>query len=867
MATLYLIDGNSLLFRAYYATAYSGRLMQNSKGLYTNAIYGFVNMMQKLINEGMDNVFVSFDAGKQTFRHQMYDEYKAGRKHMPEEFAMQLPYIRQYLDIVKICHYECLDFEGDDLIATVAKLAYDDYDDIRVITGDHDLLQLVDKKIKVMLTKKGIGELDEMNVDNFFEKNGFYPNQVTDYKGIAGDSSDHLLGVPGVGDKTAKKLLDQYGSLEGILGHLELLKGKQKELFTQYADQAKMCQYLATLRKDALSSLDGFDLKRGTPDQKELLDFLAEMEFKSLANRLTNSDAKEHKVVEINQIDLGDKWVVFPVISTLNEYNGQVLGVGIKNKAGSHFYTIEEIKANTSLLKDLADASIEKMTHDGKTTMISLARQGITLRGITEDSLLAAYLVNPSFADLDVTMCANHLSVPFSALHREEIFMGSKKGEYSLDDIKTYALAVVDSYGALIQTLNQALQEEGAMKLYQLEKELSQVLAAMEWTGLKVDLEKLESVGQELREKANELEKEIYNLAGCEFNIASPKQLSEVLFEKLGLPHGKKNKTGSFKTDVNVLQKLAEYYPICAKILEYRGKEKLVQTYVEGIKSFSDVHDFIHPLYRQALTTTGRLSSVDPNIQNMPARTEEGQVIREVFVSRFPEGKIIDCDYSQIELRILAHLSEDPKMLEAFNSGTDFHASTASQIFDIPLEEVTKDMRRKAKIVNFGVIYGISSWGLSDRLGMSNEEASEFINKYWANFAVAKRYLDGLVTTAQEKGYSETMLGRRRYIPKLTSSNHALQQFGERTAMNTPIQGSAADFIKVAMNKVQALLKEGHYKTVMIAQVHDELVFDSPKEEAEIVMPLIKNCMENAMPLKVKMAAESAIGANWLEAK
>lgn len=868
--TITLIDGNSLMFRSYYATAYRGILMQTRNGLYTNALYGFCNMFITLMDD-LDYAFVAFDAGKQTFRHQEYKEYKAKRKELPEELRVQIPYIKKYLDIMKIYRDERLDYEADDLIACVANKMYNDFDEIRIITGDKDLLQLVNDKISVYLTKKGVGELDEYNKENFYEKAGFHPEQTVDFKGLVGDASDNLPGIKGIGEKTAIKLLKEYPTLEDIIANADKLPGKTGTLIKENKDEGLKCKYLATLICDIDLDITPEDLKVEEYDYQELVNFFQEMEFNSFLKRLPQKKSKKPFIKpEIikgdSKLDLNeDSYLVAEVFGD-NYFRGEFLGFGLISETKRYFFTKDAVLSNQDLKAYLEDPKYAKKTFDYKKLYFVLKRNGIDLKGVSLDLMLAAYLINPAYGSDDIKITADNFlnnDLPFY----ENIYGANKK--MAIPDFQVYTKYSIQKCEVIKELENNVwdtLKEQNLVSLYEIEQELSEVLAEMELNGLPVDLKHLENIGTELSVKAEEIAAEIYQIAGEEFNINSPKQLGEILFEKLHLPHGKRTKTG-YSTSVDVLEKLAADYPIARLVLDYRGYNKLVTTYVNGLKDAVDEKSYLHPIYKQALTQTGRLSSVEPNIQNIPIRTEEGQMIREIFISRFSDGYILTADYSQIELRILAHLSGDAKMIEAFNHAVDFHKQTAGLIYEVDAEAVTKEMRHTAKAINFGIIYGMSAWGLSESLGISPLEANIYINKYFDTYREVKRFLDETVANAKRDGYTKTVLNRRRYIPEINSTNKNLSNFGERTAMNAPMQGSAADIIKIAMVNIRRRIKKAGLKALLIAQVHDELVFDCPKDEVNILKDLVKEEMESAYSLKVKLTVEVGIGKNWAEAK
>ncbi len=872
MKKIILIDGNSLMFRSYYATSYqgTGNMMRNKEGIYTNAVFGFCNMVNKLVTDATEYAFVAFDAGKQTFRHQQYDDYKGGRKPLPDELRMQIPFIKEYLDVIKVKRLESLNYEADDLIATVATKFKEEFNEVLIITGDKDLLQLVSDNITVGLTKKGITELDLYTKDNFYEKMGYLPSQVIEYKGICGDSSDNLPGIKGVGDKTTIKLLNDYQNIEGILNNLEKLTPKVKNLFSENKEIALKCRFLATLKKDADIDVELDDLKKGQTDIQELINFYKKMEFTSFLKKLSSKkmdfEIKVDSGLEVSKDFSKLNGLGFIIMESFGKssYNAEFLGIAIINDENKYFIVEEDLK-DSDVKRYLESKENIKITFDYKGISLMLRKYGIVFDGVAFDLLINTYLLNPLNASEDFkkvidTICDN--DIPY---YDNVYGANSKMSIPSKEVYVNYAFhkckALQDNYLEVIKDI----KFNNLDYLSNVETKLSKVLADMEYDGLLIDLLRLDKIGEDLTLKAREYEESIYEIAGEVFNINSVKKLGEILFEKLKLPHGKKNKTG-YSTSQEVLEKLASDYKIAREILKYRGVTKLISTYVNGLKEVC-YDGYIHPIYKQALTVTGRLSSIEPNIQNMPIRTEEGQVIRQIFISRFKGGQIVSADYSQIELRVLAHMANDEKMISAFNSGIDFHTQTASEIYEVSLEEVTKDMRRNAKAINFGIIYGMSAWGLSEQLGISPLEANVFINKYFLKFSNAKKCLDDFVAKAYELGYSQTLYGRKRFISELSSSNYNLKSFGERTAMNSPIQGTAADIIKIAMISVYEKMKERNMKSKLIAQVHDELVLDCPADEVIEVKELLAKTMVEAVNLRVKLEAAVESGDNWFTAK
>jgi len=881
MSKILLIDGNSLMFRAYYATAYTGNLMQNKSGLYTNAIFGFCNMIHKLVNEDVDKVFVAFDAGKQTFRHKQFDEYKGGRKPMPDEFKVQIPYIKQFLDIMNIKHFESLDYEADDLVAAYAVLSNTEENQIKVVSGDKDLLQLAKGNITVALTKKGITELDEYTESNFKEKMGFYSYQVPDYKGLVGDSSDNLPGIKGIGEKTALKLLEQFDTLENIIASVNELKGKVQSSILENQEMGLTCKKLATLKSDFTVPYSLEEINKQQPNYTELVEFFKMLDFNSFLKKIekemisnTNQNKKEKEEVIEEKLDIkiadknfnfsefSDSYIILETVKE-NYYNDDFIGISIlsndlKNQV---FVPFEVIKENESL-KTYLESDYSKKTFDYKKLYVSLKKQNITITNVTFDALLATYLINPSYVNEDLKIVLEHF-IDTTLSYDENIY--GKGAKIIIPEMSIVASHSINKCLALHHSINEILniiKENNQEQLLNIELSLSSILGDMELNGLKVDGKVLKQIGEELTIKQKEVEEKIYEIAGEKFNINSVKQLGEVLFEKLSLPSGKKNKTG-YSTSVEVLEKLAPNFEIARLVLEYRAVSKIISTYVNGLFDLMNANEFIHPLYKQALTQTGRLSSVNPNIQNMPIRTEMGQVIRKAFISRFENGKIMSCDYSQIELRVLAHMSDDEPMINSFNSSEDFHTNTASWLYEVDPKDVTKDMRRTAKAINFGIVYGMSAWGLSESINITPFEANMYIMKYFNTHHKVRQFLDDIIIDAKNNGYTKTLFNRLRYIPELLSSNKNLASFGERTAMNAPIQGTAADIIKMAMVKVSEAMKG--MKSILIAQVHDELLFDVYPGELEDLEKIVKEAMENVVELKVPLIVESGVGNNWLE--
>ena len=873
MKKIIILDGNSVMFRAYYATAYTGNLMQARSGLYTNAIYGFVNMIQHILQtEDMTNIFVAFDKGKKTLRHQTYSEYKSGRSATPEEFLMQIPYIKEYLDVLGIKHLELDDYEADDIVGSMAYLAKDKFDEVMVISGDKDLLQLAKGNIHVYLTKKGLTDLECYTEENFKSLMGIESSQMVDYKGLIGDNSDNLPGVPGVGPKTAAKLLDQYGSLEGIINNLDNLSGKLKENISTYKEQALRSKTLATLYLDVDLEYSVEDTLYVEPSKLELRKFYEKVEFKSFIKKLgeieeeaTKSSANVSLEYYYNNIDLliedlrnVDECYFDVEVAKENYHKESVLGISVVVNNHGHFIEQDNI-FNDVLIEELSKKKL--YTIDVKKSYVSLKRLGINLNNFVFDLGLAAYIVNPSYAASDIKSIYSHF-IETNLSFSEEVY--GKNTKFMIPNLEVYGKYSIDKVGyikACKKEIDSVLTAEQNKLLYEVEIPLALVLGDMELSGFRVSKNRLNEIGEFVLSEINHLEKEIYELCGFEFNIASPKQLGEVLFEKLALAKGKKNKTG-YVTNAETLEKLALIHPVPKKVLEYRKYSKLYSTYVVGLLEEIYEDEKVHTIFKQSVTLTGRLSSVEPNIQNIPIRTEDGRLIRSAFIPS-DDSILVSADYSQIELRILAHVSKCKHMIEAFNNGEDLHASTAAKIYNINMSDVTKDQRRIAKAVNFGIVYGMSPWGLAEELNISTFEANDFINRYFMIYPEVKAYLDNVVKETKEIGYTETIFGRRRYMPEINSSNGALRQFAERTAKNAPIQGAAADVIKLAMVAVDKKFKELGLKSKLIAQVHDELVVDTINSEVEIVKKLLKEIMEGVVKLDVLLEAELSWGTNW----
>jgi len=889
MEKLVLIDGNSIAYRAFFALP----LLSNSQGLHTNAAYGFTNMLLRLIEEEKPTHFlVAFDSGKTTFRHEQYAEYKGGREKTPPELSEQFPLIRELVSAFSIVPYELDGYEADDIIGTISRRAEQEGKQVLVVTGDKDMLQLVSDKVTVALTRKGISEVEKYGPEEIREKYGLSPQQIIDLKGLMGDASDNIPGVPGIGEKTGLKLLHEFGSVEEIIARQDELKGKLKEKIAEHAETARMSKQLATIFRDVPMEARWEDLAYPGYDADRLAQVFRKLEFHSLLDRLDLAGrglaAPEEKPEEaedefrVRVLAAGEleEWsekalagvrAVHIEVVGENPHQAEIVGIafdlGDEGGAFVPFSLLGQPEA-AGIRRWLGDAGAPKRMYDAHKAQVALSWQGIDLKGVAFDVLLAAYLLDPTESSLALSSLASEHRV--SPLAPDEAVFG-KGAKFRIPELQVAAEHLcrkARAIGQLAPKLMQRLEEAQMHQLYyELEQPLSSVLADMEMTGIRVDRDGLAQYGKELQEQIVRYVDRIYAMAGTEFNLNSPKQLGEILFDKLGLPVVKKTKTG-YSTDAEVLEKLAPYHEIVEHILMYRQLAKLQSTYVEGLlKEIRPETGKVHTYYRQTIAATGRLSSQFPNLQNIPIRIEEGRRIRKVFIPSEPGWYILSADYSQIELRVLAHISGDERLIQAFREGMDIHSKTAMDVFGVQEHEVDANMRRQAKAVNFGIVYGISDYGLSQNLGISRKEAALFIQQYFQVFQGVKRYMEDIVKQARRDGYVSTLLQRRRYLPDINASNFNLRSFAERTAMNTPIQGSAADIIKLAMVQMAERLKAERMRSRLLLQVHDELVFEVPEEELEKMKSLVPSVMEHAIRLDVPLKADVQYGTNWYEAK
>ncbi|WP_040286203.1 DNA polymerase I [Sporosarcina koreensis] len=868
-----LLDGNSLAYRAFFALP----LLTNDSGIHTNAVYGFTMMLQNILKEEQPtHILVAWDAGKTTFRHSTFSEYKGGRQKTPPELSEQFPYLRKLLEAFRIPQYELENYEADDIIGTLSRAAGERAVETVIISGDKDLTQLATDSVTVCITRKGITDMEAYTPEHVEEKYGIEPLQIIDMKGLMGDASDNIPGVPGVGEKTALKLLKQYGSVEKIYESLDEVSGKKlKENLTENEAQAFMSKQLATIDVQAPITVGYDELTYSGPDDERVKSIFKELKFTTLLEKMGETAAEEPpaEAIEVEtkhsvtEQDLTGHMAVHLEMMDDNYFTSDLFGLAFADGERVFYMPIEDVQTSDEVKVWLASEEHEKYTTDAKALFAALDRIGIPVSGIDFDLTLAAYIVNPSLSFDDVSEAA--ASVGWKQIEKDETVYGkgAKKARPEGARLAQHAGAKAAAVWNLRGPVSRQLEDNGQYELYHnLELPLAKILGKMEATGVKADLATLQDIGTELSGRLDQLEKTIYEMAGQPFNINSPKQLGVILFEKIGLTPIKKTKTG-YSTAADVLEKLAPEHEIIDQILLYRQLGKLKSTYVDGLSK--EIHDDgkIHTRYQQALTQTGRLSSINPNLQNIPIRLEEGRKIRAAFVPSEPGWIMFAADYSQIELRVLAHISQDEKLIEAFRAGEDIHTKTAMQVFHVGKDDVTANMRRAAKAVNFGIVYGISDYGLSQSLDIPRKEAADFIETYLASFPGVKRYMDESILEAKKDGYVSTMMNRRRYLPDINSSNFNLRGFAERTAMNTPIQGTAADIIKKAMIDMDARLAAENLQARMLLQVHDELIFEAPEEELEKLKVLVPDVMESALKLDVPLKVDSAFGASWYDTK
>ncbi|WP_411953632.1 DNA polymerase I [Alkalibacillus sp. S2W] len=869
---LVLIDGNSILYRSFFALP----LLSNDQGVHTNAVFGFTKMLLKVFEDhDPSHLLVAFDAGKTTFRHETYQDYKGGRQKTPPELSEQFPIVREILDAFGVKYYELDQYEADDIIGTIVKEADQAAQETIVYSGDKDLLQLASDHTTVSLTRKGISEIEAFSPETIQEKMGITKEQIIDLKALMGDASDNIPGVPGVGEKTAVKLLQQFETVEELYDHLDDVSGKKlKEKLEANKDEALMSKQLVTIKQDSPIEISLTDLQYEGYDTRDVMQVFKTYGFQSLIGDVEGEsdesyEAIDYQVIEdFSEVETDKEMnVLYMEMLDDNYHEGDIIGFGLVNQHG-HFLLKPTILDHAKFQAFLEDPKQPKTVFNQKALLVALKWRGIELQGVTFDLQLAAYIANPSSHDGDITSIAHHYQVN-DVSYDEEIY--GKGAKQHLPETETYydhIVRKVDAGFRLHQRLNEELvQNEQEALYYQLEMPLSRILGNMEYTGVKIDVERLKDMNEDLTTRLDEIESRIHELAGSEFNINSPKQLGKVLFEDLELPVIKKTKTG-YSTSADVLEKLQHEHEIVDQILHYRQLSKLQSTFIEGlIKVVHEDNHKIHTRFNQVLTQTGRLSSVEPNLQNIPIRLEEGRKIRQAFIPSQQDSVLFAADYSQIELRVLAHIAGDEKLIEAFNNGKDIHTQTAMDVFDVKEDDIDDLMRRQAKAVNFGIVYGISDYGLSQNLGISRKEAEQFIQKYFESYPGVKEYMDDIVTKAKRDGYVETIMKRRRYLPDINSRNFNKRSFAERTAMNSPIQGSAADIIKQAMIDVTNQLNESDIEATMLLQVHDELIFEVKKDDIEQLQSIVKEAMEQTIDLSVPLTVDYAYGETWYDAK
>lgn len=867
MEELILIDGNSLLFKAFYATSYTGNYMVNRNGIPTNGVYGFARMVEKIISTNPKYVIVAFDYGKKTFRNELLDTYKATRKETPQELVPQFALAREYLTAHNITWYEVEGYEGDDIIGTLVDFGEKNNLKVSVYTGDKDANQLISPQTTIYRTVKGVTELDIYNEQTLLDKYGLKPDQFRDFLGLMGDSSDNIPGIKGVGEKTALKLLHQYGTIEGLQKHQDEIKGKMGEKIRAGMEDALMSKKVATILRDIPIDVD---LEKATYqgyDYETLKSFYEKYDMNSLIKSMTTEAApkKELKLEIVDHMpEITKDSAVYPSIYDTNYHRSIILGYGIYNDEQAYFISYENALKDESFLAYLKDENKKKYGYDIKSAVIGSRWNGIEINGYTFDLSLASYVLEPAIKE-ELKYVCTHFDYE-GVQYDEEVFgKGAKKHIPEDDILASHIVSKAKAVYELKDVVTKELKDKNQYELYEnIELPVTRILGEMEFAGTEIDLDVLKEMDTAFDETIEKLANDIYRISGTTFNISSPKQLGQVLFEDLGLKGGKKTKTG-YSTSQDVLEKIIDAHPVVPLVLEYRMLTKLSSTYLKGLQEQVFPDNKIHTIYKQTLTHTGRLSSVDPNLQNIPVRSEEGKLIRKAFVSH--NGYLVSFDYSQIELRILAHMAHVTNLIDAFNQGKDIHRHTAALVFGVKDEEVTPQMRSQAKAVNFGIIYGMSEFRLSKDIGMSISEARDFINKYFETYPEVKTYMDEVVETCKKQGYVSTLLNRKRYIPTINDKNFMVRQQAQRYAMNTPIQGTGADILKLAMIEVDKALKEKNLKSQMILQVHDELIFDVFEDELEEVMSLVKEKMENCIKMDVPLIVEGNYAKNWCELK
>jgi DNA polymerase-1 len=859
MKKIVLVDGNNLLFRSYYATAYTGNIMRNKEGFPTNGVYGFVNMINKIISdEKPEYMMVAFDIGK-TFRHEKYERYKDGRRETPDDLKVQFPVAKKILTAMGIKYLECAGYEADDIIGTISMWCEKDPEyEALIVSSDKDLLQLISDEtvVKLLKTKDYIW----MDKKTFNDTYGFDPIHMIDLKALMGDSSDNIPGVKGIGEKGAIKLVSEYKTIDNIYENIDKIKGATQIKLIDGKEDAYYSKDLVTIYREVPLDITFDDLLYKGENADELIDIYNDLGFYSLLRKINTSDIKKEKsredefkiISDINDVKISEDTSIYLDTTIGNYHDAEILGIALYNSTLSCYIPYDIFKNNTSIL----DTDYNLSTYDYKKLIVVFNKYGIKVPNINFDTMISAYLLNYDTKD-DICYLANKLNIYIPSYDKKEVVTTEEAARRAI----LKARFIYNTKDKLYEDMK---REDNIYLFESIEMPLAKVLAKMETTGIRVDKKVLEEMGTEIKIKLEILTRDIYNYAGEEFNINSPKQLGEILFDKLKLPGAKKNKNG-YATDIDVLKKLTEY-PIINKILEYRALAKLYSTYIDGIISTIREDGKIHTIYTQTLTRTGRLSSIEPNLQNIPMRSEYGRLIRKAFI---PEDNsvILSSDYSQIELRVFAHLSGVNDLINAFKEGVDIHTKTAMDIFKVPMEGVTKNMRRQAKAVNFGILYGISSYGLAEDIGIPVKEAKEFINKYFETYPGVKDYMDKEIDEAKRNGYVKTIMNRKRVIEELKSSNYMVRSMGERMALNTPVQGSASDILKKAMVEISDIFEKENIKSKMLLQVHDELIFNVYNDEIDKVKDIVYNTMTKVFELKVPLDVDIELGNNWYESK
>lgn len=864
MKKIVLVDGNNLLFRSYYATLYTGNIMRNKDGFPTNGVYGFVNMINKIVNdEKPEYMMVAFDIGK-TFRHEKYERYKDGRKETPDDLKVQFPIAKKILAAMGIKYLECAGYEADDIIGTVSMWCEKDPEyEALIVSSDKDLLQLISDEttVKLLKTKDYI----MMDRKTFNETYGFEPIHMIDLKALMGDASDNIPGVRGIGEKGAIKLVSEYTTIENIYANINNIKGATQTKLIEGKDDAYYSKDLVTIYREVPLDVSFDDLKYKNCNIEELTNIYKELGFYSLLKKLDDVIEEDEKkeehnsidnfkvITDINEVKINEETAIWLDTTIGNYHDAELLGISLYNNNLAYYIPFDILKNNYNVL----NTEFNLFTYDYKKLIVIFNRYGIKVPKIGFDTMISAYLLNYETKD-DIAYLANNMNFNIHIYDKKEVVSDEEASKRAILKAKFIYTSKKELYNKM--------KEEDTIYLFEnIEMPLAKVLAKMEIEGIRVDKNILKEMGEEIKIKLELITKDIYNYAGCEFNINSPKQLGEILFEKLNLPYGKKNKSGGYTTDADVLKKLVDY-PIVNCILEYRALTKLYSTYIDGMINCIREDGKIHTIYTQTLTRTGRLSSIEPNLQNIPMRSEYGRLIRKAFI---PESNsvILSSDYSQIELRVFAHLSGVNDLINAFNEGIDIHTKTAMDIFKVPQEGVTKNMRRQAKAVNFGILYGISSYGLAEDLGIPVKEAKEFINKYFDTYPGVRDYMDKEIETAKKNGYVKTIMNRKRVINELKSTNYMIRNMGERMALNTPVQGSASDILKKAMIEIDEIFEKENIKSKMLLQVHDELIFNVYDDEIDKVKEIVYNTMTNVFDLKVPLDVDIELGNNWYEAK